>query len=151
METRGKSSPAKPMAPMAPSKASKGRGWEAAKANHLAKGNAMLEHANESNPDLSVVWGGDWEKVPENCINETTIYEYLGTFLASVYVIAAGHRNGGEHLDQETAEKIWSGILDHDKKRLKQSKNPKTKVSLLHTYSRAFICCHVHLCWVKHA
>ena len=87
METRRGSSPAKasPMERMAVDGVS--QGWAQAKDNHIVKANLFMEHTAASNPELAAHWGDDWEKIEEQYVTRTDIYEYLSTFLCKVYVI----------------------------------------------------------------
>ena len=113
-----------PSAPMEPAGASKE--WTAAKANHTRIGNCFLESMKESNPQEASKWGDDWEQVAEEHVTTRDFFGHGATYLATTYIIPAGHRNAGQKLDQSSAEGVWPAWIQAAKKRFIASQRPET-------------------------
>ena len=91
-------------------------------------GDAFLEHLQITNPDLVARWGLTWTQVPEREACSNTIFEYLATYVSSVYIIPKGRVNAGEHLSQDSAENYWGGMIDDRRKQFQQSAEQSSQV-----------------------
>ena len=121
------------MEPMQAGGSSKGWRRRQAKDAFVDKGNLFLQHLASSNPELAAKYGSEWGAVPEEHAASHELHEMTATFICKVYLIPAGSRNAGQHLDQNTAEGVWSGLLQSIKKRLAKSERRETKVPCAHS------------------
>jgi hypothetical protein len=102
--------------------------WIKAKANHRRIGNLFLEHLAASNAELSEEWGKEWDELREEAVTTHDFWGLLATYLVSVYVIAPGTTNAGEHLDEKSALSTWRGLFNQMKQTFTASINIQTKV-----------------------
>ena len=91
--------------------------WVQSKANHLRIANKFL--AEVSDAALKAKWGDDWDKVPEEHACSVDLYNLLGDYLASVYIIEGSHTNAGQKLGAKTAIGVWSALINRSKERFK--------------------------------
>ena len=102
--------------------------WSAAKDNHKRIGNLFLESMAQTNPPEAARWGAAWDSVPEEEVCTRLFFGHGATYLTDGYVIADGHKNAGQHLDQGPAEAVWLAWLQDVKRRFEGSTRPETIV-----------------------
>ena len=139
MPPRKSSSPRKAAAPAAPPKEMPSGGTskptQQAKSNQQAKGDSFLKYIKEHDADLSARWGTDWASVPEGELTQESIWGHFASYLADVYIIPAGEKNGGEHLKVKSAHGVWGGLIFQARGALAKSTRLETKVCILRARS----------------
>ena len=148
---KGVSAPPKEMAAEGTSKP-----WMQAKDNHVKVGDKFLEYIAEhdATSELAARWGKVWMEVPEHeaCGNE--IFGHLATYLADVHLIEAGNRNQGQLYDPSSAETVWSGLVQCNKKLFSKSTEERTKVGthMCLTACTMLLCAGtLHICTCMHS
>jgi hypothetical protein len=102
--------------------------WVKAKANMRRIGNLFLEHLQMSNATLSAEWGSEWDELTEEVVTTIDFWGLLATYLVSVYVIAKGSTNAGEHLDEKSALSTWRGLFNQMRQTFAASTIRETRV-----------------------
>ena len=97
-------------------------------ASHETFANAFLASMAQTNPAQQAAWGLDIMKVPEAECCTCDFFGYLSTFSVDTYIIPAGIRHGGNHLEWGTAEGYWNGVMQLLRKRFLNSDRPETIV-----------------------
>ena len=99
-------------------------GWVATLGNQQKVGNMFLAYIKEASPELGGKWGAEWSEVPENYAAAQEIFAHFATYLVNVYV----YGSLSKHLEILSAQAIWSGLLQQNKKRFGKSSVETTKV-----------------------
>ena len=81
----------------------------------------------QTNPEMTVLWGVAFDKIPEQHACAQDLYAFAATFVVA-YVIPPGRVNAGEHYKQDVAEGMWSALFQITKRRFEKSERPETKV-----------------------
>ena len=85
----------------------------------------------EADSALSMKWGLEWTKVPEEAMTEEEIWRHLTTFLVEMRIIPPGNRNAGKKYDVGSAHGCWGGLLNSAAEKHRKSQRPETKVPVI--------------------
>ena len=98
--------------------------WEKAKDNHEKVGNQFCEYIADNDAELGEAWGRAWLEVPESEVASTRFFGFLADFISAVRTISDGGKNAGELFSAKSAETVFNGLLQSQKKRFICSEGP---------------------------
>ena len=127
-KSNGPARAAKAAGPMAPMQAGgDSESWAGAKENQRTIFKQFLTHSATPS-ELRLKWGDSLEGLPEEDACSPDIYAYFATFIESVYLIPAGRKNAGKHLEVKSAVAVWSGIINQTQAIWSHKCSPEHKV-----------------------
>ena len=93
-------------------------------ANHEKVGNQFCEYIADNDDELGEAWGRVWLEVPEAEVATTRFFGFLADFLSAVRTIADGNKNAGDGFAAKSADSVFNGLLQSQKKRFLCSEGP---------------------------